>query len=403
MEKYLYKAINEKSGKIARGEMTVNGYYEIEATLKEMGMLLINYKRLDKKSLFNLTSSSAKLNNKDLITLFTHLEQLDNAGVSIIESLDDIKNAKSYSQSIKILVQEIYDSLKNGSQFSEALAKHPKIFNKVYIGLIANGEQTGNLSVAFRSIVDNLKWSDSIKKKTIKAIRYPLFSLFIMMVVMMVMTNIVVPKVTAFLTEQKLELPAITIALIGFSNFMQNNGLTIIILIPVSIVIYKFLRRNKEFALVSDKLKLKIPIFGAIIIKLDASRFCNFFSITFESGIGVLECIESTRQVIGNLAIKDSIDIIKQKVSEGHSLAESIEASSYFPGLVVRMFKVGEASGNMKKSLDNIKFFYDQEITDSIDKIVGGIQPALVIVMGGMMLWITAAIFGPIYDSFSKL
>jgi len=403
MEKYLYKAINEKSGKITRGDMTVNGYYEIESSLKEMGMLLISYKRIDKKSFFDLSLSNKKLNTRDLIILFTHLEQLENAGVSIIESLDDIRNSKTYNQSIKILVQELYDSLKNGSLFSEALAKHPKIFNKVYIGLIANGEQTGNLAIAFRSIVDNLKWSDSIKKKTIKAIRYPLFSLFVMMVVMMVMTNIVVPKVTTFLTEQNLKLPGLTIALIAFSHFMQHNSIAIIIGIPITIILYKLMRKNEGFALAADKLKLKIPVFGDIIIKLDASRFCNFFSITFESGIGVLECIESTRQVIGNLAIKDSIDIIKQKVSEGHSLAESIDASGHFPGLVVRMFKVGEASGNMKKSLDNIKFFYDQEITDSIDRIVGMIQPALVIVMGGMMLWITAAIFGPIYDSFSKL
>ena len=97
MEKYQYKAINEKSGKISRGEMTVNGYHEIEATLKEMGMLLINYKRIDSKTLFNLSLPVTKLNTKDLITLFTHLEQLDNAGVSIIESLDDIKNAKSWA------------------------------------------------------------------------------------------------------------------------------------------------------------------------------------------------------------------------------------------------------------------------------------------------------------------
>ena len=224
-----------------------------------------------------------------------------------------------------------------------------------------------------------------------------------MMLVVMVMTNFVVPKVTDFLQEQKLELPGITIALISFSDFMQNNSLLILITIPVLIIIYKLLRNLPDFALAADRAKLHLPIFGPIITKLDASRFCNFFATTFESGIGVLDCIESTKQVIGNKAIKESIDIIKHKVSEGQSLAEAIEACGHFTGLVVRMFKVGEDSGNMSQALTNIKFFYDQEINDSIDALVGMIQPTLVFVMGGMMLWITSAIFGPIYDSFSKL
>jgi type IV pilus assembly protein PilC len=401
MEKYTYKGINQQTNKISRGQMNVNNPNELETSLTDMGILLISYK-IEQKSFLDISLFSP-LTHKDLITFFSHLEQLDNAGVSIIDALYDIKNSSSYPQKIKTLVQEIYESVKNGNLFSESVEKHPKVFDKVFVGLIANGEKTGHLNLAFRSIIEHLKWSDAIKKKTIKAIRYPLFSMLVMLLVMMVMTNFVVPKVTVFLQEQKLDLPGITIALIAFSDFMQSYSFAMLVSIPVTIVIYKSLRRIPEFALAADDLKLHIPIFGAIIRKLDASRFCNFFSITFESGTGVLDCLESTKQVIGNMAIKDSIDTIKQKVSDGQSLAGSIDASGHFTGLVVRMFKVGEDSGNMTEALKNIKFFYDQEINDSIDSIVGMIQPTLVFVMGGMMLWITSAIFGPIYDSFSTL
>ncbi len=401
MEKYIYKGINKETNKISRGEMKVSGVGELETSLAELGLMLISYK-IEKKSFLEL-SFLHKVQTRDLVTFFSHLEQLDNAGVSIIDALYDIKNAKSYTPQIKNLVQELYESVRNGNLFSESIEKHPKIFDPVFIGLIANGEKTGKLNLAFRSIIEHLKWSDSIKKKTVKAVRYPLFSLILMILVMMVMTTFVVPKVTVFLQEQKLDLPGITIALIAFSEFMQKYSLTMLAAVPVIIIIYKTLRRIPEFALQADELKLHIPIFGTILKKIDASRFCNFFAITFESGIGVLDCIESTKQTIGNLGIKASIDTIKQKVSEGNSLAESIDESGHFTGLVVRMFKVGEDSGNMTKSLENIKFFYDQEINDSIDKVVGMIQPTLVFVMGGMMLWITSAIFGPIYDSFSKL
>lgn len=401
MDKYIYKGINQETGKTVRGDIQASSGHELETSLKDMNILLVNYK-IEKKGSLELTFLN-KIDVRDLVTFFSHLEQLDNAGVSIIDALYDIKTSTSYSANIKSMVQELYDSVRNGSLLSESMEKHPKIFDRVFIGLVANGEKTGKLNLAFKSIIEHLKWSESIRKKTIKAVRYPLFSVFIMLIVMMIMTNFVVPKVTVFLQEQKLELPGITHALISFSDFMQNYSLLILAGIPVTVILYKALRRSPGFALAADEAKLHIPIFGGIIKKIDASRFCNFFAITFESGIGVIDCIESTKQVVSNVAIKESINVIKQKVSEGQSLADSIEACGHFTGLVVRMFKVGEDSGNMTKALQNIKFFYDQEINESIDKVVGMIQPTLVFVMGGMMLWITSSIFGPIYDSFSNL
>jgi type IV pilus assembly protein PilC len=161
--------------------------------------------------------------------------------------------------------------------------------------------------------------------------------------------------------------------------------------------------RFPEMALRIDDFKLKIPIMGGILNKLDAAKFCQFFSMTFKSGLGVLECLDAAGGVIKNKAIKKSIIMVKEQVSEGQSLAKSIALTGYFPNLVVRMFKIGEDSGNMESALHNIKFFYDREINDSIDKLVAMIQPTLTMVMGGMIAWITIAVFGPIYSTFSKL
>jgi type IV pilus assembly protein PilC len=125
--------------------------------------------------------------------------------------------------------------------------------------------------------------------------------------------------------------------------------------------------------------------------------------MTFKSGLGVIECLDAASGVIKNKAIKKSIIVVKQQVSDGQSLAKSLALTGYFPNLVIRMFKIGEESGNMESALQNIKFFYDREINDSIDRLVGMIQPTLTIVMGGMIAWITIAVFGPIYGSFSKI
>jgi type IV pilus assembly protein PilC len=212
-----------------------------------------------------------------------------------------------------------------------------------------------------------------------------------------------VPKVTGFIISQGLTLPIMTIALIGFSNFVKNNWYLIIFSVPLIMILMKLLAKNPEMAVKIDDLKLKLPIIGPIISKIDAAKFCQFFAMTFKSGLGVIECLEASSSVIKNKAMKKSIIVVKQQVTDGQSLAKAIALTGYFPNLVIRMFKIGEESGNMETALQNIKFFYDREINDSIDKLVGMIQPTLTIVMGGMIAWITIAVFGPIYGSFSKL
>jgi type IV pilus assembly protein PilC len=189
-----------------------------------------------------------------------------------------------------------------------------------------------------------------------------------------------------------------------FSDFINNNWYFIILTPPVIWITVKILRRSSEdMAVIIDNLKLKLPIFGQIINKIDAAKFCQFFSMTFKSGLGVLECLESSSGVIKNSAIKKSIATVRQQVSDGQALSKAIAATGYFPNLVVRMFKIGEESGNMESALNNIKFFYDREINDSIDRLVSMIQPTITIVMGSMIAWITIAVFGPIYSTFSKV
>jgi type IV pilus assembly protein PilC len=301
------------------------------------------------------------------------------------------------------LMHEIYDLIKNGSLLSESLSKYPDIFKSVYVGLIATGEKTGNFSEAFSNIIEDLKWNVDMKRKTRKATIGPTFGILMMFAVLGVMTSIVVPKVTGFLLSQDIELPAMTVALIVFSDFAKKYWYLLLFSIPGLVLLVKVLGRIKYTEIFIDDMKLKIPIIGAVLKKIDTAKFCQFFAMTFKSGLGVIECLDAAGGVINNKAIKRSITDIKLQVSDGQSLAKSIALAGYFPNLVVRMFKIGEDSGNMESALTNIKFFYDREINDSIDRLVSMIQPTLTIVMGGMIAWITIAVFGPIYASFSKL
>ena len=396
MFRYRYKALDQ-NGKTVNGKMSAENPAELLTMLRANSLELISYSQ-DKIG----SGIFGRIKTTDLISIFVHLEQLEKAGVSIIDSIADLKENGDTAK-IRNLMHEIHEAIKNGSLFSESLGKHPEIFNKIYLGLIAMGEKTGNLANAFSSIIEDIKWNNDINRKTAKAIRGPMFGILVMFVVLGVMTSVVVPKVTAFLTAQDIKLPLITVALISFSNFMKNYWYLMVV-IPVSIFIFiKILQTSERIAIKIDNIKLFIPVFGPIIRKIDSAKFCQFFALTFRSGLGVLECLDSACGVIKNKAIKRAIMLVKEQVSDGQSMTKSIGATGYFPSLVVRMFKVGEESGNMESALQNIKFFYDREINDSIDKIVGMIQPTITLVMGLMIGWITIAVFGPIYGTFSNI
>lgn len=397
MKNYSYKAI-DKNGEFEKGKISASSPSELASILASKGLEVISYKA---QSEF-LTLTSDKIKTKDIITMFIHLEQLDKAGVPIIDSIADLKDT-SDSKALQNLMQEIYESIRDGSLFSEALAKHPENFSSVYVGLIANGEETGNLSESFANIVDDLKWNIEFKRKIRKASVGPSFAIFLMTLIIGVMMGVVVPKVTGFLTLQEVKIPPATQSLIVTSEFVKRNWLTLLLFIPSIIAFFKIGDKIPAFRSKLDYFKVKLPIIGPILVKLDAARFCQFFSMSFKSGIGVLECLDSAAKVIKNSAIQSSIQNLKLQVSEGSSLGKAIAANPFFPNLVTRMFRVGEESGNMEEALKNIKFFYDREINDSIDRLVGMIQPSLTIIMGALITWVIVGVFGPIYGSFSKI
>jgi len=397
MAHYRYKVIDE-NGKYVSGRLAADNPADLATLLREKGFDLVSYKENSNTSF----SFLGGIQTKDIIAVFVHLEQLERAGVSIVDSIADLRDTAD-TPAIKDLMHELHESIKKGNMLSDSLAKRTDVFNPVHVGLITMGEKTGNLADSFASIVDDLKWSMDIKRKTKKAFIGPTFGIIMMLIVIGVMTTVVVPKVTSFIIMQGMELPTITKALIAFSNFFQNYWMLIIFFIPVFWISVKVFSRIENVALVIDDFKIKLPVFGPIINKIDSAKFCQFFSMTFKSGLGVIECLEASGSVIKNRAIRHSIEQVKQDVSDGKSLADSLMNTRYFPNLVIRMFKIGEESGNMESALANVKFFYDREINDSIDRLVGMIQPTLTIVMGGMIGWIVVAVFGPIYSSFSNI
>ena len=400
-KQFRYKALDKVSGKKNTGVVEASNAVVLEKILSDNNLILIDYKEI--KGYNSISLFSSKITSKELITMFITLEQLERSGISIITALKDIKDYTN-NPKLKSIGQDLYESVKNGNLLSEAMEKHKKVFDEVSVSLISMGEKTGNISLALKNIVENIKWSAEIKRKTTKAIRGPIATLSLMLIIAVVMLKFVVPTVLNFLLDQDLKIPKVTQSLITTSNFIQKNFLYIIFIpIFIYITIKLLCKFNKNFAIFVDLIKLKVPIFGKIIQKIDLSRFAKFFGITFSSGIPVLDCMDITTRVVNNKAIKQELEAIKKQIAGGSSISKCLENSPFFPLIVGRMFRVGEETGNMEEALNNINYFYETEINDAVDSVIASLKPIMMFIMGGLLIWIIIGVFGPIYGSFSKL
>jgi type IV pilus assembly protein PilC len=395
---YNYQAINDM-GRRVRGELAADNEFDLESRLKQLGLELVSAREVRAKK----PAFYSRVRMQDMIVLCLHLEQLSRAGVPLLDALADVRDATE-SDKLRDVMAGVYESVKNGDLLSQSLAKYPKIFNEVFVGLVRAGEKTGDLSGAYQHLIEHMKWTDELRRKVKKATRYPTVLVVVMGVVIFVLMTQVVPKLVKFITSQGFDIPIHTRALIHTSKFFEDYwwvvfGTPIIVYVTVQV-----LRRTSEaFAYRWDKLMLHMPVTGKVVRKINLARFTHFFAVMFNSGIDILESLESAKNVVNNRVLKESIATAKKGVTEGSSVTAALRTSNQFPNLVVRMFKVGEDSGNMEEALENVNFFYNREVNDAVEGLVSLIQPILTAVMGILILWVVAGVFGPLYDSFSKM
>lgn len=397
MSQYSYKALNER-GRAVKGLMVAENEVDLEARLKEIGLDLINYREKAKKS-----GRGTKVKLKDMIILCLHLEQLSRAGVPVHEAIADVRDSTE-SAKLRDIMTDVLEKVKGGSSLSEALATYPRVFNDIFVGLVGAGEKNGNLTESFVNMSNHLKWSGDLRRKVRKAMTYPIVLLIVMGGVIAILMTQVVPKLLKFIMDQGFAIPIHTRALIATSEAFQDYWYLIFGLPIGGVMVSFFLYRTFEgYAYWMDGVILKVPVIGRTVRKINLARFTHFFSVMFKSGINIPEALLAARDVVKNRVIKESVDMVHRSVTEGNNLTTSLRISNQFPTLVIRMFKVGEDSGNMNDAMTNIKFFYDREVSDSVDSMVGMIQPALTMIMGLLIFWVIAAVFGPLYQSFANM
>ncbi len=344
-----------------------------------------------------------KIKTRDLIQFFMHLEQLQAAGVPMLDSLADVRDSAD-NQTLKDIMTDVHRNVSDGSALSEALANYPKVFTNLYISLIKAGEDTGDLEKSYTQLIKYLKWVDEMQSKIKKATRYPTILLVVVILTITVMMGMVVPQIVGFIKNLGQELPFYTTSLVATSEFFQAYWWAVIAAPILLFMVYKIIRKSSEgFAYQMDSLFLRMPIAGPIIRKISIARYAQTFGSLFSSGIDVINCLKAAQKTVTNLALVEALETVQARVQAGSPLSQSFGASGEFPTMVVRMIKIGEESGNLTPVLMQVSEFYTKDVDEAVQGLITMIEPMLTALLGVMILWIAVGVFGPIYSSFENI
>tara|TARA_B100000242_G_scaffold284081_1_gene246983 strand:- start:10134 stop:11327 length:1194 start_codon:yes stop_codon:yes gene_type:complete len=389
--------------------ISASGEVDLYNQLQSAGLELVDCSVISQKTLSGKLFRVKKIKIRDLIQFFIHMEQMQSAGVPLLDALADIRDTTENDR-MRDIMSEVHRDVSDGAALSESMAKHPKVFGNIYISLIKAGEETGDLTASYLQLEKYLKWVDDMQSKIRKATRYPMIVSGVVLVTIAVMMGVVVPQIVGFLANLDKELPIQTVALIKTSDFFSQPlfhllglpvpGGVIVVLIPILLLsALKALKKmSDEWAYRIDLMMLSMPVAGGLIRKITIARYAQTFAALFASGIDVVSSLKSARNTVSNRAMIEALEAVEGYVQSGSPLSEAFNNSGEFPSLVVRMLKVGEESGKLTPVLEQVSDFYTRDVDEAVQGLISGIEPALTGVMGIMILWIAAGVFGPIYD-----
>ncbi len=402
MKRYKYKAVNQ-TGHPVRGMLSAQNEGDLYNQLSQSNLELVSCSVVGGGKKFGFGLGRQKVGLRDLIQLFVQLYQLQGAGVALLDALEDVRETTE-SSSLRDIISEIYRDVRDGVSLSEAMSRHPSVFNNLYVSLIAAGEETGDLTAVYKQLVVYLEWMETMQTKIRKATSQPKIAAAAVVVMAVVMLGYVVPQIVGFIANLDQELPIYTKALMATSDFFQVYWFSVLSAPVVFFIGVKFLSTiSSAFAYLVDLILLNLPVFGKLTRKSAIARYMQTFGALYASGIDIISALRSSRQTISNRVLLRSLDSVEANVHAGHSLSESFDVSGQFPSLVVRMIRVGEGSGNLTPVLDKVSEFYNKDVDEAVEGLIDLIQPTLTAIMGGLILWIAVSVFGPIYSSFQNM
>jgi len=398
MPAFEYIAANDNGTEI-KGSIEGDTEKHVSYILKEKGLFPISIKKLTNKQPLNkkINLVQTNLSSKDLALFTRQLATLIGSGVPLDEALISI-NEQQKKQYAKNIILGVHSKIMEGYTLAESFSEFPDSFPLIYITTISAGEQSGHLTLILKKLANFTESKRKLQQQVKHALIYPSALIITALLVISFMLAYVVPKVIYIFENFDQQLPLLTRIVISLSDLIRENWLIIIIFIVLLIALIKYFLKDYKIKKKCHTLLLQFPIFGRLTMNMNSARFMQTLSILSGSGAPILDALKMSANVITNIPMKEAAEVAAIKVSEGESISRSLSSSHLFPSMMIHMIGSGENSGRLEEMLDRATENQEEEVKNTIDVLLGIMQPLTVIFMAVIVLLIVLAILLPIFE-----
>jgi type IV pilus assembly protein PilC len=393
---YTWKA-RTRQGSLKKGEMEAGNEAAVMAQLRSQALLpmVVKQKAKDMSEVFAFLKE--KIKTKDLVIFTRQFATMIDAGLPLVQCLD-ILGSQQENKTFKAIILQVKSDVEQGSTFADALRKHPKPFDSLYVNLVQAGEIGGILDTILNRLAVYLEKADALARKVKGAMVYPVTVLVVAIGVIVMMLIKIIPTFEKMFEDFGGQLPGPTQLVVNMSHFMQDW--IVVFLACVAAVVIAFLQARKRspgFRRKTDAVALKLPIFGPLLRKVAVARFTRTLGTMIASGVPILDGLDIVARTAGNMVVEEALYDVKAAISEGKTIAEPLAQSQVFPGMVVQMIAVGEETGAMESMLAKIADFYDEEVDAAVDALTAMLEPAMMVGLGGTVGGMLIAMYLPIF------
>ena len=377
------------------GELEAKDKKELISRLRDKKVVVIDATAKPKD--IKLPAMAKKVKIRDLAIFSRLFSTMVNAGLPIDQCLD-ILSEQVANKTFGKIIREVHQSVSGGSSMAEALTRHRKVFDNLYIHMVEAGETGGVLALIFKRLATYLEKADALRRKVKGAMIYPLVILTVATGATIFLLLKVIPVFAKMFAEMGATLPKPTQIVIALSEFIQSYLLYGIAMAIGLVILYKRYRKTDAGKLATDKLFLKLPVIGNVMRKTAVARFTRTLGTLISSGVPILQGLEITAKTSGNMVVQRALLATKKSISEGKNISVPLAESGVFPNMVVQLISVGEQTGRLAEMLEKIADFYDEEVEASVQAMTSLIEPVVIVFMGVVIGGLLIAMYLPMFD-----
>ena len=402
-ESYAYR-VRTREGRVLEGKMDGDGQAAVAARLRSQGFVPL---QIDKEAKVNLKTElhilPQRVKLKDLAIFSRQFSTMIGSGLSLLRALN-ILSQQTENPLLASTIGLVREDVERGASLSASMAKHPKVFNTLYVSMVRAGETGGQLDIVLNRVAETFEADYRLRQKVKSAMTYPSVVAGIAVLLVTIMLLFVVPTFADMFENLGGDLPLPTQILVTISENAKLLVPLAFVSFVAGIVAYKKLRAgNAEMRLRFDKVKLRVPIFGELFRKVALSRFTRTLALLLKAGVPVLQALDIVSETTGNEVLARASQEVKESVRSGESMSSPLERHKVFPPMVVQMIAVGEDTGALDAMLDKISDFYDQDVEATTEQLTSLIEPVMIAILGGVVGAMVIALYMPMFKIFDLI